>query len=118
MSTRRFVLDFKAVISSLSCVILYALKELMVIAALERLIAINHLGQAGAEISVVCGRALIMSLKSSMMDPMVIRLTSVVDLAMVLNSSSCLSNSCSYVAVMVCCMSKIWLKLNGIWTGM
>ena len=49
---------------------------------------------------------------------MVIRLTSVVVLAIVLKGSSCLSSSTWYCCSIVVLVSKIWEKLNGILTWM
>jgi hypothetical protein len=62
-------------------------------ASMANPMAANHLGQPGAEISVVCGRALITSWKSSMEAEILRRLMSVVVLAIVLKGSSCLSSS-------------------------
>jgi hypothetical protein len=83
------------VILELSCMIGYALKELMAIAAMESPIVINCFGQPGIEISVICGSAFMMSLKSSMKAPIIIKLTSVVDLAIELKVSLCFSSYCS-----------------------
>jgi len=62
-------------------------------AAMANPMATNLLGHTGAEILVVCGRALMMSWKSSMEAEIVRRLTLVVVLAIVLKGSSCLSSS-------------------------
>ncbi len=62
-------------------------------AAMANPMATNHLGWPGAEISVVCGRALMTSWKSSMEAEIMRRLMSVVVLAIVLESSLCLSSS-------------------------
>jgi len=58
--------------------ILYALKELMAMAAIANPMATNLLGQPGIAISVDCGRALMTSWKSSMEAEIVRRLMSVV----------------------------------------
>ncbi len=78
------VLDFNVEISELSCVILYALNELIAIAAMAMPSVMNLLGLPGEAISVVCGNALIMSWKSSMDAEISMKLTSMMVFAIVL----------------------------------
>jgi hypothetical protein len=49
---------------------------------------------------------------------MMARLTSVTDLVIHLNGSSCLSRSCSYTPAMACLVLKTIVKLKGILTWM
>ncbi len=62
-------------------------------AAMANPMATNLLGQPGAEILVVCGRALMISWKSLMEAEILRRLTTVVVFAIILKGSSCLSSS-------------------------
>ncbi len=87
-------------------------------AAMANPMATNLLGHPGAEILVVCGRALMTSWKSSMEGEIVRRLMSVVVFAIVLKGSSCLSRSKSLCCSMVVLVSRICVKLNGIQTYM
>jgi len=59
-----------------------------------------------------------MSWKSSSDPLMMARLTSVTDLVIDLNGSSCLSRSCSYTPAMACFVLKTIVKLKGILTWM
>ena len=58
-------------------------------AAMEIPMAMKHFGRPGIEISVFCGRALIMSRNSSSDPSMMERLTSVTDFVIDLNGSLC-----------------------------
>ncbi len=64
----------------------------MAIAAIEMQIAMNPLGLPGEVISIVCGKALMMS---SMEADIIMRLTSIVVLAIDLKGSSCLQGAWS-----------------------
>ncbi len=65
----------------------------MAMAEIEMLMAMNLLGLPGEVTFVVCGKALMISLKSSINALIVIRLTSVVVFVIHLKGSSCLSRS-------------------------
>jgi len=62
-------------------------------AVMEIPMAMNVFGQPGIDISDFCGRALIISRKSSKEPSMMARLTSVMDLVMDLKGSSCWSSN-------------------------
>ncbi len=80
-------------ISSFSCVILTVLKVDMAMATMEIPMAIKRFGRPSIEISVFWGRALMMSRNSSNDPSMMERLTSVTDLVIDLNGSSCCASS-------------------------
>ena len=85
----------------------------------EGLMTTNHLRRPGISISVDWGALPLMtSWKSSMEAEIVSKLMLVVGFAMVLKGSSCLSNKVTYCYSMVFFVSRIWEKLNGIWTWM
>ncbi len=77
---------------------------------------IKHFGLPGVEISNFCGRALIMSRKSSSKPSMIARLTPVTDLVMDLKGSSCLSCSWLQTSEMACLVLKTIVKLKEILT--
>jgi len=64
-------------------------------AAMEIPMAIKRFGRPGVEILVFCGKALMMSRNSSSDPSMMERLTSVTDLVIDLNGSSCWASSWS-----------------------
>lgn len=80
--------------SQMCCAILTVLKEESAIAMIEMPIPMNHFGQPGIKIFVVYVRALMMSWKSSRLDSIIIRLTSVSDLVMALKGSLCSASNC------------------------
>ncbi len=65
----------------------------MAMAAMEIPMAIKRFGRPGVEISDFCGKALMMSRNSSNDPSMMERLTSVTDLVIDLNGSSCCASS-------------------------
>jgi hypothetical protein len=88
-----YVFSLRVLISSFSCVILTVLKVDMAMAAMEMPIAMKRFGRPGVEISVFCGKAFMM-LRNSSSDPLMMeRLTSVTDLVIDLNGSSCCASS-------------------------
>ena len=89
----RSVFSMSVLISSFSCVILTVLKVDMAMAAMEIPMAIKRFERPGVEISVFWGRALIMSWNYSSNPSMMERLTSVTDLVIDLNGSSCCASS-------------------------
>jgi hypothetical protein len=83
----RSVFSLRVLISSSSWVILTVLKVAMAMAmaAMEIPMVIKCFGHPGVEISVFCGRALMMSRNSSSDPSMMERLTSVTDFVIDLN---------------------------------
>ena len=89
----RLVFSLRVLISSFSWVILTVLNVDMAMAAIDMPRAMNCFGLPGIEISVFCGKALMMSRKSSNDPSKMARLTSVTDFVMDLKGSSCFSRS-------------------------
>ncbi len=85
-STSKSVFPLSEEISESNCVILYMLKEAMAIAAIEIPSTMKHFVCPDV-ISVDCGKAFMISLKSSRFTLIAIRLTSVVHLMIDLNGS-------------------------------
>ncbi len=85
-------------------------------AAMANTMATNHFGRPGTEILADCGRALMMSWKSSMEAEIMRWLTSVVVLAIVIKGSFVFAQQQVVVFSIVFFVSRIWVKLNGIWT--
>ena len=80
--------------------------------------AIKRFGRPGVEISVFCGKALMMSRNSSSDPSMMERLMSVTDLVIDLKGSSCWASSWSQTPAMACLVLNTVVKLNGIRTWM
>jgi len=89
----RPILAFRVVISVSNCVIQTALKVDIAMAVIEILMAINLFCHPGIETSMVCGKVLMMSWKSSRLPLMVDRLMSAIDFVMAFNCSLCLVRS-------------------------
>ncbi len=88
----------------------------MVMAAMEIPMAINRFGHLGVEISTLWGSALIKLQKSSSKLLIIERLTSVTDLVIGLNGSSCWFSSLLYTSEMASSVLNTVVILRGILT--